>query len=53
MSKKEQAETKGAWERWYVVVKTMAVLLLLTAVAGLVMTIVEYFGTIAATWLVK
>jgi hypothetical protein len=53
MLKKEQDVTKGAWGRWCVAAKMMAVVLLLTAVAALLMTIVEYIGTHVASWLVK
>lgn len=53
MSKKEQAGTKAVWGRWYVAVKMMAVVLLLTAVVALVMTIVELIGTHVTDWLVK
>ena len=53
MSKKEQAGTKVVWGRWCAVAKMMAVILLLTAVAVLLMTIVEYIGTTVASLLVK
>ena len=53
MSKKEQVGTKVVWGRWCVVGKTMAVVLLLTAVAVLLMTIVESIGDIVTNWLVK
>jgi hypothetical protein len=53
MLKKEQEGIKVVWGRWCVAVKMMAVVLLLTAVAALLMTIVEYIGTHVASWLVK
>jgi hypothetical protein len=53
MLKKEPVGTKDAWGRWYVVAKMMAVILLLTAVAGLLMMIVQLIGTIVTDWLVR
>ena len=53
MSKKEQGETKAGWAPWYAVAKMMAVGLLLTAVAALVMTIVQFIGSNVADLLVK
>jgi hypothetical protein len=53
MSKKEREGTRAAWGPWYVVAKTMVVLLMLTAVAALAMTIVEFIGTRVTDWLVK
>ena len=53
MSKKEQEGMKVAWGRWCAAVKMMAVLLLLTAVAVLLITIVDLIGTHVASWLVK
>ena len=53
MSKKVQEGMTVAWGLWCAVAKMMAVILLLTAVVALVMIIVEYFGTIGASWLVK
>jgi hypothetical protein len=53
MLKKEQEGTKVVWGRWCAVAKMMVVVLLLTAVAVLLMTIVESIGDIVTNWLVK
>jgi hypothetical protein len=53
MSKKEQEEMQVGSEPWYAVGRTMVAGSLLIVVVVLVMMIVEYFGTVVTSWLLK